>query len=42
MDKKYHFGNVRDVEWQNNVISEYLTDTHGLSDINVRCSSSYK
>ena len=30
--QKISFGNVRDVEWQNNVISEYLTDTHGLSD----------
>ena len=31
--QKISFGNVRDVEWQNNVISEYLTDTFGLSDI---------
>jgi DNA repair exonuclease SbcCD ATPase subunit len=30
--QKISFGNVRDVEWQNNVISEYLTDAHGLSD----------
>jgi len=29
---KINFGNVRDVEWQNNVISEYLSDEYALDD----------
>ncbi len=29
---KINFGNVRDVEWQNNVITEYLTDEYALDD----------
>jgi len=29
---KINFGNVRDVEWQNNVITEYLTDEFALDD----------
>ena len=29
---KINFGSVRDVEWQNNVISEYLTAKHGVDD----------
>jgi DNA repair exonuclease SbcCD ATPase subunit len=29
---KINFGSVRDVEWQNNVISEYLTAEHGVDD----------
>lgn len=29
---KINFGSVRDVEWQNNVISEYLTANHGVDD----------
>jgi DNA repair exonuclease SbcCD ATPase subunit len=29
---KINFGSVRDVEWQNNVISEYLTADHGVDD----------
>jgi DNA repair exonuclease SbcCD ATPase subunit/predicted MPP superfamily phosphohydrolase len=30
--KKINFGNIRDVEWQNNVITEYLTDEYALDD----------
>ena len=30
---KINFGNVRDVEWQNNVITEYLSDEFGLDEI---------
>ena len=30
--KKINFGNIRDVEWQNKVISEYLTDEYALDD----------
>ena len=29
---KINFGNVRDVEWQNNVITEYLSDEYALDD----------
>ena len=29
---KINFGNIRDVEWQNKVISEYLTDEYALDD----------
>tara|TARA_R110000824_G_scaffold195397_2_gene378134 strand:- start:1137 stop:4298 length:3162 start_codon:yes stop_codon:yes gene_type:complete len=29
---KINFGNVRDVEWQNNVITEYLSDEFALDD----------
>ena len=29
---KINFGNVRDVEWQNEVITEYLSDTFALDD----------
>jgi len=29
---KINFGNVRDVEWQNKVITEYLTDEYALDD----------
>jgi DNA repair exonuclease SbcCD ATPase subunit len=29
---KINFGNVRDVEWQNNIITEYLSDTFALDD----------
>jgi len=30
--KKINFGNIRDVEWQNKVISEYLADEYALDD----------
>jgi DNA repair exonuclease SbcCD ATPase subunit/predicted MPP superfamily phosphohydrolase len=30
--KKINFGNIRDVEWQNKVITEYLTDEYALDD----------
>ena len=30
---KINFGNVRDVEWQNNVITEYLSDEYGLDEV---------
>ena len=30
--KKINFGNIRDVEWQNNVITDYLTDEYALDD----------
>ncbi len=30
--QKISFGDVRDVEWQNNIISDFLVDKHGLSD----------
>ncbi len=30
--KKINFGNIRDVEWQNKVISEYLSDEYALDD----------
>jgi len=30
--KKINFGNIRDVEWQNKVITEYLTDVYALDD----------
>ena len=30
--KKINFGNIRDVEWQNNVITDYLTDKYALDD----------
>jgi len=30
--KKINFGNIRDVEWQNNVITDYLTDKFALDD----------
>ena len=29
---KINFGNVRDVEWQNGVITDYLSDEYGLDD----------
>jgi len=29
---KINFGNIRDVEWQNKVITEYLTDEYALDD----------
>ena len=29
---KINFGNVRDVEWQNKVITDYLSDTYALDD----------
>ena len=29
---KINFGNIRDVEWQNKVISEYLSDEYALDD----------
>ena len=30
--KKINFGNIRDVEWQNKVITEFLTDEYALDD----------
>jgi len=30
--KKINFGNIRDVEWQNKVITEYLSDEYALDD----------
>ena len=30
--QKISFGNVRDVEWQNNIITEYLNDTYAPSE----------
>jgi len=30
--KKINFGNIRDVEWQNKVITEYLVDEYALDD----------
>jgi DNA repair exonuclease SbcCD ATPase subunit/predicted MPP superfamily phosphohydrolase len=30
---KINFGNVRDVEWQNKTITEYLSDEFGLDDV---------
>jgi len=30
--KKINFGNIRDVEWQNKVIVDYLTDEYALDD----------
>jgi len=30
--KKINFGNIRDVEWQNNVITKYLSDEYALDD----------
>ena len=35
--QKISFGNVRDVEWQNNVITEYLVDTKALSETMLDC-----
>ena len=32
VQNKINFGNVRDVEWQNEVITEYLSDTFALDD----------
>jgi len=32
VQSKINFGNVRDVEWQNNVITEYLSDEFALDD----------
>ena len=29
---KINFGNIRDVEWQNNVITDYLTVEYALDD----------
>ena len=31
-ENKINFGNVRDVEWQNNVITEYLSDEYALDN----------
>ena len=31
-ENKINFGNIRDVEWQNNVITEYLSDMYALDD----------
>jgi len=35
--KKISFGNVRDVEWQNKVITDYLTDEFALDDTMLDC-----
>ena len=32
-NNKINFGNVRDVEWQNKTITEYLSDEFGLDEV---------